>query len=48
MPRVSNKIRFKREAFSELFVMRKRFFYVKGNFMCRETFFDVIFYIFDK
>ena len=48
MPKVSNKIKFKRKTFGEFVVVRKKLFYVKKNFMCRETFFDVIFYIFDK
>ena len=51
MPKVSNKIKFKRKAFGKFFVIRKKLFYVKRIFMCRgcrKTFFDVIFYIFDK
>ena len=41
------KLNFKRKAFGELFAIRKKLFYVKRKFMCRETF-DVIFYIFEK
>ena len=39
---------FKRKAFGEFLVIREKMFYVKRNFMYRETFFDIIFYIFDK
>ena len=38
----------KRKLFAEIFVIRKKLFYVKRNFMYRETFFDVIFHIFDN
>ena len=41
----------KRKSFGEIVVIRKKLFYVKRNFMCREfilSFFDVIFHIFDK
>ena len=48
MPKVSNKIKFKRNALGEFFVIRKKLFYVKMIFLFTETFFDVIFYIFDK
>ena len=48
MPKVSNKIKFKRKALGEFFFIRKKLFYVKMIFLFTETFFDVIFYIFDK
>ena len=38
MPKMSNKIKFKRKSFGEYFVIRKKLFYVKRNVMCRETF----------
>ena len=48
MPKVRIKINFKRKAFGEFFVIRKKLFYVKRNVTCKETFLDVIFHIFDK
>ena len=38
MPKMSNKIKFKRKSFGEYFVIRKKLFYVKRNVMCRENF----------
>ena len=38
MPKMSNKIKFKRKSFGEYFVIRKKLFYVKRNVMFRETF----------
>ena len=38
MPKMSNKIKFKRKSFGEYFVIRKKLFYVKRNVICRETF----------
>ena len=45
MPKVSTEIKFKRKAFAEVLCHKKRLVLCKED---RETFFDIIFYIFDK
>ena len=42
---MSNKIKFKRKAFGKFFVIRKKLFYIKRNFMRRETF-SMLYFIF--
>ena len=45
MPKASKKIKFKRKVFGKFFVSRKKLFYLKRNFMCRE-FFSMLYFIF--
>ena len=49
MPKVSYKTKvLKKSIWEILFISSKKLFYVTRNFMRREGFFDIVFYIFDK